>query len=69
MLEMHKSWKEIHISKMHFINPDLNFKNEIRKIKTREIQTSKIEIHKLYFQETISMFEVDNPWKHMLSSN
>ncbi len=26
---------------MNFINPELNFKNEIRKIKTRDIQNSK----------------------------
>jgi hypothetical protein len=32
-LEMHNSWKEIYISKMNFINPELNLKNETRKIK------------------------------------
>jgi hypothetical protein len=45
VLEMHNSWKEIYISKMNFINPELNFKNEIRKIKTRDIHNSKKEIH------------------------
>jgi hypothetical protein len=33
VLEMHNSWKEIYISKMNFMNPELNFKSEIRKIK------------------------------------
>jgi hypothetical protein len=37
VLEMHNSWKEIHISKMIFENPELDFKNEIIKIKIREI--------------------------------
>jgi hypothetical protein len=37
VLEMHNSWKEIHISKMIFKNPELDFKNEIIKIKIREI--------------------------------
>jgi hypothetical protein len=46
VLEMHNSWKEINISKMNFINPDLNFKNETRKIKPRDIQNSKKGIHK-----------------------
>jgi hypothetical protein len=46
VLEMHNSWKEISISKMNFINPELYFKNEIRKIKTGDIHNSKIGIHK-----------------------
>jgi hypothetical protein len=44
VLEMHNSWKEIYISKMNFINPELNFKT--RKIKTRDIHNSKKGIHK-----------------------
>jgi hypothetical protein len=27
VLEMHNSWKEIYISKMNFMNPEINFKN------------------------------------------
>jgi hypothetical protein len=46
VFEMHNSWKEIYIFKMNFINPELNFKNEIRKIKTRDIHTSKKGKHK-----------------------
>jgi hypothetical protein len=46
VLEMHNSWKEIYISKMNFINPELNFKNETRKIKTRDIYNPKKGIHK-----------------------
>ncbi len=46
VFEMHNSWKEIYISKMNFINPGLNFKNETRKIKTRDIHNSKQGIHK-----------------------
>jgi hypothetical protein len=62
---MHNSWKEIHISKMNFINPELNCKNETRKIKTRDFHNSKKGIHKLYIQTTLSIFEVDNPWTHI----
>jgi hypothetical protein len=40
-LEICDSWKETYISKMNFINPELNFLNKIRKIKTRDIHTSK----------------------------
>ncbi len=40
VLEMQNSWKEIHISKMNFKNPELNFKIEIRKKKTRDIHNS-----------------------------
>jgi hypothetical protein len=47
---------------MNFIIPELNFKNEIRKIKTRDIHTSKKGIHKCYLQTTLSISEVDNPW-------
>jgi hypothetical protein len=36
---MHNSWKEMYISKMNFKNTELNFKNETRKIKTRDIHT------------------------------
>jgi hypothetical protein len=43
---MHDSWKEIYISKMNFINPELKFKNKTRKIKTRDIYNSKKGIHK-----------------------
>ncbi len=46
MLEMHNCWQERYISKMNFINPELNFKNETRKIKTRDINNSKKGIHK-----------------------
>jgi hypothetical protein len=46
VLEMHNCWKEIYISKMNFINPKLNFKNDTRKIKTRDIHNSKKGIHK-----------------------
>jgi hypothetical protein len=46
VLEMHNSWKEIYISKMSFINPELNFKNETRKMKTKYINNSKKGIHK-----------------------
>jgi hypothetical protein len=53
------------MSKMNFINPELNFKNETRKIKTRDIHNSKKGINKLYFQTTLSIFEIDNPWKHI----
>jgi hypothetical protein len=45
-LEIRDSWKERYISKMNFINPELNFLNKIRKIKTRDIHTSKKEILK-----------------------
>jgi hypothetical protein len=45
-LEMHNCWKEIYISKMNFINPELNFKNDTGKIKTRDIHNSKKGIHK-----------------------
>jgi hypothetical protein len=31
---------------MNFINPELNFKNDTGKIKTRDIHNSKKEIHK-----------------------
>jgi hypothetical protein len=41
VLEMNYSWKEIYISKMNFINPEFNFINETRKIKTRDIHNSK----------------------------
>jgi hypothetical protein len=40
-LEMHNSWKEIYIYQMNFLNPKLNFQNEIRKIKTRDIHNYK----------------------------
>jgi hypothetical protein len=40
---MHNSWKEIYISQMNFINPELNLKNETRKIKTRDIPNLKKE--------------------------
>ena len=30
-----ETWKEIYISKMNFINPELNFKNDTRKIKNK----------------------------------
>jgi hypothetical protein len=43
---MHHSWKEIYISKMNVINPELNFKIETRKIKTRDIYNSKKGRHK-----------------------
>jgi hypothetical protein len=66
VLEMHNSWKEIHISLMIFINTELDFKIEIRKRKIREIHNSKKGIHNLYFQTTLSMFEVDNPWKYCI---
>ncbi len=46
VLEMHNSWKERYIYKMNFINPKLNFKNETRNIKTRDIHNSKKGIHK-----------------------
>jgi hypothetical protein len=46
MLEMYNSWKEIYISKINFITPELNLKNEIRKLKTRDIHNSKKGIHK-----------------------
>jgi hypothetical protein len=46
VLEMHNSWKEVYISQKNFINPELNLKNEISKIKTRNIHNSKKEIHK-----------------------
>ncbi len=49
VLEMHNCWKEIYISKMNFINPELNFKNGTGKIKTRDIQSSKKGIHKMIF--------------------
>jgi hypothetical protein len=62
---MHNSWKEIYISKMNFINPELNFINETRKTKTRDIHNSKKGIHKLHFQIILSIFEVNNPWKHI----
>jgi hypothetical protein len=41
VLEIHDSQKEIYIYKKNFINPELNFKNEIREIKTSDIYTSK----------------------------
>ncbi len=50
---------------MNFINLKLNFKNETRKIKKRDIHNSKKGIHKLCFLTTLSIFEVDNPWKHI----
>jgi hypothetical protein len=31
---------------MNFINPELNFKNEIRKVKTGDIHNSQKGIHK-----------------------
>jgi hypothetical protein len=62
---MHNSWKKIYISKMNFINPELIFKIETRKIKTRDIHNSKKEIHKLYFQIILSIHELHNPWKHI----
>jgi hypothetical protein len=46
VLEMHNCWKEIYISKMNCINPELNFKNDTGKIKTRDIHNSKKGIHK-----------------------
>ena len=46
VLEMHNSWKEIYISKMNFTNTELSFKNESRKIKTRDIHNYKKGIHK-----------------------
>jgi hypothetical protein len=47
---------------MNFINPEFNFKNKSRDIKTRDI-------HKLYFLTTLSIFELDIPWKCISSSN
>jgi hypothetical protein len=49
---------------MNFINPELH-KNETRKIKTIDIHNYKKGIHKLYIQTALSIFEVDNPWKHI----
>ncbi len=49
---------------MNFINPELNLKNDTRKIK-RDIHNSKKGIHKCYFPTTFSIFEVDNPWKRV----
>ncbi len=46
VLEMHNSWKEIFISKMNFLNPELNFKKETRKIKTKDIHNLNKGIHK-----------------------
>jgi hypothetical protein len=43
---MNNSWKEIHFSKINFTNPEFNFKDKIRKIKTRDIHNSKKEMHK-----------------------
>jgi hypothetical protein len=37
--KIHK--KEIYISNMNFINPEYNFNNKTRKIKTRAIHNSK----------------------------
>jgi hypothetical protein len=48
-----------------FINPELNFKNVMMKIKTRDIHNSKKGIHKRYFQTTLSVLEVANLWKHI----
>ncbi len=53
---------------MNFINPEypeFNFKNKIRKIKKRDFHNSKKGTHKLYFQTTLSILKVDNPWKHI----
>ncbi len=46
VLEMYNSWEEIYISKMNFINPELNFKNKTSKRKTRDNLNSKKERHK-----------------------
>jgi hypothetical protein len=65
---MHNSYEEIYISNMNFINPEypeFNFKNKIRKIKKRDFHNSKKGTHKLYFQTTLSILKVDNPWKHI----
>ncbi len=53
----------MYISKMNFINPELKFKNETKKMKTRDIHNSKKGIDNWYFQIILSIFEVDNPWK------
>jgi hypothetical protein len=42
---------------MNFINPELNFKNEIRKIKTRDIHNSKKVIHERYFKTTLPFWK------------
>jgi hypothetical protein len=34
-------------------------------MKTRDIHKSNKEIHKWYFQTILSIFEVDNPRKHI----
>jgi hypothetical protein len=38
--------KEIYVSNTNFINPESNFKNNIWKIKTRDVHNSKKGIHK-----------------------
>jgi hypothetical protein len=50
---------------MNLIIPELNFKNLTGKIKTRDIHNYKKGIHKQYFHTTLSIFEGDNPWKHI----
>jgi hypothetical protein len=54
---------------MNFTNPEFNFKNKIRKVKTQNIHNPNNGVHKWYFQTTLFIFEVDNPWKRLKSSN
>jgi hypothetical protein len=63
-------WKCIILGKKYIFPKRLyksriGFKKEIRKIKTRDIHNYKKGIHKRYFQTTLSIFEVDNPWRHI----